>query len=433
MPDFHFKPEAKQFFDTLSQFRTPEDQVLIFHFAAQLDVAGYDSFVIIPAYAKEPGLYEALKAHALAEPPGSCLYIVFINGNEYLLSTDEFEQLARLREAEVDRAAADFPVLKLRRFTYHFPDKAIISRIRGVMTDAVLKRCFEQNVEEPVIISNDADALVYSTGYVNSMVECFRRNPQIDYASGPIWWSGCEPSGRVCYSPSRALPEVYLNDFLGQFGDAIFRQSSPVYTTGCNSAFRGASLCGIRSYNYTFAPSYDLEIGRFFNLVREKVFGEDPKPHGGFVEQCALTTNPRRAVIASLGDVPFGMQFDNFGTVIGADIGLAECISAYEHNAKMLQVGDLLNLSDEETLEKVRWRIIRVFLHFLSGEPTDNRKKFAQLIAPQAGLSLLDVETDGKFVTNMTVDWANSPLLQKLVDWAERNVQLQAAGSAHTS
>ncbi len=425
MPDFLFKPEATQFFDTFPQFREDEDQELVSQFSKKLDVGGFDTFVIIPCYVKEPGVYESLKAHAEASPPDKCLFVVFINASEYSIASDEFEILSAQREVDIDRAAADFPSLKLKRFTHHFSGRAIISRIRGIITDAVLKSCFEQQVTNPVIISNDADALAYAPDYVTNMANCFRNASQIDYASGPIWWSGCDPSGLARYSPAQAMPEIYINDYFGQFGDEIYRQTTPVYTTGCNSAFRGASLCGIRSYNYTFAPSYDLEIGRFFNMVREKVFGDDPRLHGAFVRECVLTTNPRRAAIAILGNVPFGMQFDNFGSVIGADIGLAECIAAYQGTSKFLQLEELLETDDAAVLAKVRLRIINVFWHFLRGEPTDNRKALAEMIAPRAGLVLEDVEFDGKNVLDITVDWDRSTLVQHLVDWAKLNVSQQ--------
>ena len=454
MRTLSFNTEAKKHIANLGKLRSAADCELIDSY--DIDCKGADTFVIIPCHVKEQGLYESLLAYKDAGISKYCSLIIYLNAGART-SKKDYSSLLKKRLKEIERAKAELPSLKMQVFSHHFTDNAIISRIRGIITDALIKCCFEQKIKDPILVSNDADALHYSKGYFKHIRDAIRKS-EIDFLSGTIFWTGCDHAGRVRYKPAVPLPELYLNDLYGQSGDEVYRDYGGVYTTGCNSAFRLSAVAAIGGYDYEFAPFFDVEIGtklkefrqdeidakRFGNNGSEKA--QDKMVNAAYMDECALSTNPRRAMLAFLNAVPYGEQFQNVGTVLGADLDISEYIDSYRSNENYIQAEDLLAYhKSAKAKEKVHTRIRASYLHFLQGEPTRNKVMFTKMLCPRAGLVISKVDTfdpdsesneelddpptpeqlarikNRLLISNIDFDWEQSTLISKLVNWIKLN------------
>ncbi len=417
MLDSNFHEEAKRFISDLQSLRSQEDIRLIEEISSKLILRGEELFVLIPCYIKELELLQSIRALAQAGIPDKCMFVVFVNGGEQI-DPSLFTELANSRLKELDQVKESFPELNLIAVTHQFKGKPTISRIRGILTDAVTRSCLDHNSDDPIIVSNDADALAYAPGYLLRIREAFAQDTSIDYISGDINWSGLDGRGLPRYSPAEPLPELFLKDVLGHASDDIYRQYSPVYTTGCNSAFRLSTICSIDGYDYKFDPSFDVEIGAVlskFATISEKA---TPGQFARFIPECLLVANPRRNVYAQLNDIPYGLQFDlTFGTVYGSDIDLEDGINTYLQNDEFIQMKDLLNF--DECKNKIYSRMTKTFLRWLDGEPTDWKRTLAETVAPKVGLKIADIQANGEMVEIIEFDWQECTLDKAMEAWAK--------------
>lgn len=412
-----FFAEAKNYLDKISKLRFADDFRLIKSFSEQIPASNL--LVLIPCYAEEPGLRESLMAYSKSGIPDGCAFVVFINGADKL-DDQQFGVLMDARLADVESVRVHFGTGKLVVVAHHFASRPTLSRVRGLITDAAIMSCCaaeRTGLEDPVIVSNDADAISYAVDYLNNIRRAFNEDAHLDYVSGPISWSGMDEDGMARYEPAHPLPEIYFCDLLSQIADDVYREHSPVYTTGCNSAYRLSALCTIGGYDYSFDPFYDVEIGKVLNEHRRNQ-GNDPKRFGAFLEECLLITNPRRAIYAQLKDIAYGRQFETFGTVFGTNIDLATSIAIYRKSAAFLQLEDLLRAEQNES--KIRARLIAAFLKWLEGEPIQQKKTLARLIAPKIGLELDSITGDGERIDEIKVDWTKSSLISILENWSQR-------------
>jgi hypothetical protein len=416
--------------------RSEEDIRLIDDFVKQIDVGDENLFVLIPCYVEETGLAESLSAYVESGIPQNCLFIVFINASDRI-DDETFNALLDQRIADVESISAGFEDTQSRLvvINHRFESKQTLSRIRGLMCDAVAKSCIKRRiasaeipdaVTEPdaeiVIVSNDADAISYSLNYLELIRKAFLEDPDLDYISGPISWSGMDQDGWVRYEPFVPLPEIYLNDLLSQIADDIYRLQSPVYSTGCNSAFRLSTLCTIGGYDYDFAPYFDVEIGRALNRYRSGR-NEEAMKHCRFLADCALITNPRRAIHAHLENIPYGQQFENFGSLLGSDIDVEGSVNLYRQSKLFIQWEDLIDLS--KTADKVYPRLTAAVLQWLEGEPTPHKKTLLTALAPKAGITVDTIYGDGEKIEDAEINWNDSEFLTVLSAWAARYQELE--------
>ncbi|MBX9690491.1 MAG: hypothetical protein K2X27_27495 [Candidatus Obscuribacterales bacterium] len=415
MKKLKFNETASKHLKQLEELRSPEDLKLINELANYIDCKKADNFVIIPCHIKESGLKESLLAYKDAALDPSTEIIVFINASESS-SDQEFQELAAKRILDIEAAMHDLAALKVQVLSHHFRSKRNQSRIRGVVTDALIKQCLETGIEDPILISNDADALAYAPNYLKEIRESFRNNELLDFASGPIFWSGCDSQARIRYRPEIPLPEVFLSDFFGQFGDEIYREYGHIYTTGCNSAFRLASVCAINGYDFSYEPSFDVEIGVRLKEMRQAA-AEDSAGFSQFLYKCSLSTNPRRAFYAQLKNIPYGMQFDNFATVLGAELSILECIEAYQNSKEFLQIDELKDY--EANKSKVHQRLSSTFEQFIIGEAAQNKAAFAKRLADRLGMEVLELDASSDRFS-ISFNWDKSTqFLNRIVQWAK--------------
>jgi len=417
VPEPLFNAEAQRYVDSLASARAENDLHLIYDFEKQIRVHHENLFVLIPCYIEETGLFASLEAYVESGIPRSCMFVVFINASKANVGEKRFAELLEARLKEVDAARQDFGETKLIAVHHHFESKPTLSRLRGLVTDAVVKGCLVRRTANPIVVSNDADAIWYAPDYLENIRKAFDETPEADYMSGPISWSGMDEDGFVRYEPFMPLPEVYLSDLLSQIADDVYREQSPVYTTGCNSAYRLSTLCTVGGYDYTFAPYFDVEIGRVLNRHKEAQ-GGSAMSSGIFLPDCFLITSPRRAIHAQLENIPYGHQFETFGTVLGSSIELDTGVELYRKSKLFMQIEDLMNL--EENREKVESRLTSVFKQWLEGEPTPYKRTLASKIAPSAGIALDTTGGAEQTSDSIQVDWKNSPLVSVLESWADR-------------
>ncbi|MBX9693185.1 MAG: hypothetical protein K2Z81_12425 [Cyanobacteria bacterium] len=249
------------------------------------------------------------------------------------------------------------------------------------------------------------------------MKDPLEQDKSVDFISGEKIWSGLDGYGIPRYNPPEPLPELFLKDVLGHASDDVYRQYSPVYTTGCNSAFRLSTVCSIDGYDYTFDPSFDVEIGAVLSKYAVISQKAEAGQFGRFLPECLLVANPRRNVYAQLNDIPYGLQFDlTFGSVYGSDIDLADGIAAYMKNLDFIQMEDLLNFAERK--EKIYSRITATFLRWLDGEPTGWKKTLAETIAPRVGLAIGRIHSEGEKIEGLEFDWDESSLHRAMEEWA---------------
>lgn len=460
MRKLSFKKEAEKHIANLPVLRSAADCKLISSF--EIDCVGADTFILIPCHVKEQGLYESLMAYVDSGFGKNFRIVVFLNGGPDL-SKKDYANLRKRRKTDIKRAEASWPALQIQVFSNHFKEAATLSRIRGIITDALIRCCYEQKIKDPILVSNDADALSYSKNYLKLIRNAFRKTG-IDFLSGTIFWTGCDEEGKIMYSPPVPLPEVYLNDLLGQSGDEVYREYGSVYSSGCNSAFRLATVAAIHGYDYEYAPFFDVEIGNQLKQFRlrdeaanpEHVFSkngnqessDEKEASAAFLADCVLSTNPRRAILAFLNGVPYGEQFDSVATILGADLSLETYTTAYINNKTYIQQEDLLAYPmSTAAQEKLHERITINYLHFLQGEPTRNKVAFTRLLCEKAGLAVAAIKTydpnpDREIseaerelseeqqrayvksrlqISEIEFDWSKSSLPRKLVAWIKHN------------
>lgn len=422
MYELSFTEEAERYANKLASLRSPGDLKLIDNLASQIDCSSADTFIVIPAHVRERALKESLLAYSNAGADKQFLCIIFLNGGPDI-TAEEFEKLTEKRLSEVRAAQLQLPQLKFTPLVHHFSENSLLSRIRGVITDALVKACHQQQIADPVLVSNDADALVYSFGYLKELRSVFKTSPELDYLSGTIYWSGCDEDGRIRYEPPLAMPEIFLSDVFGQIVDEIYRQHGSIYATGCNSAFRLASIAAINGYDYDFFPFFDVEIGNVMDRFRFDRHGaETEKSFARFMKNCRLTTNPRRAILALLNNVPYGEQFNSVATHLGADLDLSEYASAYVNTPAFMQAADLLSYyQSEKKREKVHSRIAACFVDFIKGEAARNKKALAEHLCPRVGLEIEHLVSEDSDLRSISFNWKNSSLPAMLVNWIELN------------
>ncbi|MBX9693184.1 MAG: hypothetical protein K2Z81_12420 [Cyanobacteria bacterium] len=163
MHDTNFHDEATRFINDLPSMRTEEEISLIEKISQQITIRDEELFVLIPCYVKELELLQSILAHGQAGIPDRCMFVVFINGGEQI-EGQLFSELAASRLNELNQAKEAYPDLNLASVTHHFQGRPTISKIRGVLTDAVTMSCLASDRVDPIIVSNDADALAYAPG-----------------------------------------------------------------------------------------------------------------------------------------------------------------------------------------------------------------------------------------------------------------------------
>ena len=139
--------------------------------------------------------------------------------------------------------------------------------LRKIATDLAIIRALEQKIQDPFIVSLDADVCSCSNIYLASYVKRFTASTHPFAILGKVDWSGYEKNDlyRVSIRMFQYIDVfdrhagISQKNLLGKFPRII-------ELNGCNSAFRASIYCYIGGYN----PNRDIE---FYQQAEDSEFG----------------------------------------------------------------------------------------------------------------------------------------------------------------
>lgn len=262
--------------------------------------------ICIPVAGHQEGknIYESLKNYTYQDADSKIFEIVlFVNHPEADKSGNKIKPDDTLDE--IERFKKDFPEMNVKVMYSALPlEKAKIGYIRKILDDSALLRHHERgkNIEDLIIVSNDADNKGVSPEYVDNFIKHFDSNPKVEAMLGQLDW---DPESYVKY------PLIHIGTRLFQYLDTIIRhESGRMPSSGANFAFRSSIYAGVGGYIEDTDIAEDVALGRAIISARKR---DDCVKFAG-ARASRLYTSSRR-VVKSLGEglVPIEQWEKGFG------------------------------------------------------------------------------------------------------------------------
>lgn len=235
---------------------------------------------------------------------------------------------------EIERFKKDHPEIKLRVMYEVLPnEEARIGKIRKMLADATLIRQHERGeaTSDLIMVSNDADNKGIDPRYIQTFLDKFGNNPEIDGLLGQLDW---DPESYQKY------PAIHIGTRLFQYLSIIGRRrSNSMVSSGANSAFRSSMFAGIGGYIDNLEGGEDISIGRAIIAAR----GGNKKRFGFAGAGTRLFTSSRRAI-------------DAFNSGLAPVEQWKKGFSAFDNEIRNLTMegGGKIDYKDEKTLEKIK-------------------------------------------------------------------------------
>ncbi|HEY2030496.1 MAG TPA: hypothetical protein VGH20_14940 [Myxococcales bacterium] len=412
-----FRSEAARFEGDVLARRAPADREWIRETAAQIRLAtGTRSITLVPAFAREAGV-----ARGLATALHGCdlrrhHLVLFVNAAAPSCSRADYEAGAGRIRAAVRRLAAAWPGLRLTLLERFLPRPILVTRLRGIVTDAVILAAAAARLEDPLLVYNDADQLWAPPGYLDRLVRLFARRRRLDLVTGPVLY-GFEPGQDYGRASAPPAPELLLGarfihavERAAARGDGVKRH---LRTSGANTAFRLASLIAAGGYDDALE---DVQIGTSLAAMRCPRSNDvgSPPEHQAFDLRTAVATDPRRQVEAILAGCTASEAWDfrDYRDALGAEMRAREQMDAYARSPELLQAREVRAMRrDPAAREKVRARVLFNFLRPL----TALNHRWLRSVSRSFGIGLRDPVIDGEGkLAGVSVDWGHSSVLRVL-------------------
>jgi len=239
---------------------------------------------------------------------------------------------------EIERFKKDYPEMTVKvvyRVISH--DKANIGLVRKMLNDAVLFRHHNrgQDVEDLIMISNDANNLGVDPRYVDNFIKKFSEDEDIDGILGQIDW---DPEAYTKY------PLVHIGTRLFQYHEAKKRIGGhgKVGSSGGNYAFKSSIYAGVGGYQSDATVGEDVLLGQSIRLARGSSF--NTQTYGGSASR--LFTSARRAIHV----------LEKYG--LSAVEQWNKSFSAFDDEVRLLKLGDFskkeINYDDSKFLKQFK-------------------------------------------------------------------------------
>ncbi len=291
--------------------------------------------ICIPVAGHQEGnnIYESLKNYTYqTAKPEDFEIVLYVNHPEN--DKDGNPLNADETMAAIEKFKTDYPDMNVRVMYEALPnDEAKIGRIRKILSDATLVRQHERGKDAPdlIMVSNDADNKGIDPRYIQTFIDKFEENPEVDALLGQLDW---DPESYQKY------PGVHIGTRLFQYLSVIGRhRTNSMVSSGANSAYRSSMFAGIGGYIDNLQGGEDISIGQAIISAR----GDNKKALGFAGTTTRLFTSSRRAIDAFKSGLAPVEQWD-------------KGFSAFDDEIRKLTMedGDAIDYDDLETQEKLK-------------------------------------------------------------------------------
>lgn len=212
-------------------------------------------------------VYNTLRLYAQQE--GDTLDETTILMNVNWRETDDAAAVQRTM-AEIERARADFPHLKVALFTKEWSKEFIESR-EGRLYGAVVKELNDTALRaiqkasprgEVYLLTNDADTRGMSKRYLQSLRQGAEAEPNADGFLGKIEW------GSEVYEDN---PGFHVSARFMQYIDSVYRHQGTgrnVASSGANFMVRAGTFAAVGGYDRDMGAGADTDLGRRIKAAR---------------------------------------------------------------------------------------------------------------------------------------------------------------------
>ncbi len=216
-------------------------------------------------------------------------------------------------EAVVREFMRRHPELRIRMFKSEFPiepgQKPVWGEIIKPIYDLALLRSLQRrNPKDPLIVTNDADAVRLSPRYIADIIQVSEDYPEADGFVGRYDWAA------EAYARNATF---HVASRFESFISAIIRRerkrdehgsfSGPQHTPGPNSIFRGSILAAIGGVNNLTDCGADGELGKIIYLARGK------RNTIKYIHKLYTDMDPRRAIEAFEKGIPLIGTWSSWG------------------------------------------------------------------------------------------------------------------------
>lgn len=233
--------------------------------------------------AESEGIYNVLSVYARQDPASVAKSMVLLHVNWFddLAQDPDSRAIIEHTKAEIERARADFPDLKIASIESEWERSemqgGVIGHVSRRLNDAALfavenamAKGSLADDQDVLLIRNDADAIGISGNYLKSYVEGAEVNARTDVFTGTTTFDNVKAS---------SLPGMaYAANFMQSLDLLAAKREGSVHTGGANFAVRASILAavgnvGFKDENgdpYNGAGSDDVQIGMRIVQARKR-------------------------------------------------------------------------------------------------------------------------------------------------------------------
>jgi hypothetical protein len=270
--------------------------------------------------AESEGIYNVLSVYARqdSESVAKSMILLHVNWFDDLMQNPDSRAIIEHTKAEIERARADFPDLKIASIESEWERSemqgGVIGHVSRRLNDAALFAVENAMVkgnlpddQDVLLIRNDADAIGVSGNYLKSYVDGAEANARTDVFTGTTTFDNVKAS---------KLPGMaYAANFMQSLDLLAAKREGNVHTGGANFAVRASTLAavgnvGFKDENgdlYNGAGSDDVQIGMRIAQARKRqpvqrsgLVGYYQRLRGGYHGQSS-TEGASRKVAVRLG------------------------------------------------------------------------------------------------------------------------------------
>ena len=298
--------------------------------------------VCIPVAGHQEGkqIYESLKNYSFQTAKNKNYEIsLFVNHPK----TDKEGNILNAEEtlSEIERFKQENPNIKIKVMYEVLPDEDVnIGKIRKMLSDAILLRQHARGVKasDLIMISNNADNKGIDPRYIESFINQFEKNPEVDAMLGQLDW---DPESYQRY------PSIHMGTRLFQYLSTLGRRNGGgIASSGANTAYRSSIYAAIGGYMDNVSGGEDVAIGRAIVNAR----GGDKKRLTFAGVTTRLFTSSRRSIDAMKSGLSPVEQWD-------------KGFSAFDDEVRnmIIEEGQEVDYDNEEIKEKLKKSLEYVF------------------------------------------------------------------------
>ncbi len=228
---------------------------------------------------------------------------VFDNHPSYVSKDNTKEEVEKFRQAH--------PEVKIIYVYKQWEpqEPATVGNARKHLTDLTLLRSVqrEQQKEELILASNDADTEKIDEHYVIEIIDAFDKNPKVDALTAKFNYPDWALQKPNLLAASRFWSFMARLVETGSVGNISERQKEPVGLVGRNAAMRSSIYAAVGGYNSLARNAEDLELGWLINDARNW----DPQ-NIIYLNKAEIVSNPRRSLTAIATKTPVNEMYVDF-------------------------------------------------------------------------------------------------------------------------